>query len=101
MELLLQSLMHLSEDFADFMELPAVSTLKNASLAINTYIDKCGLAEGPLPLLGGTYPGPLIHLDMNLTYLFRDDMEELGVNKDRPIAYSKFKALCLKHMKMM
>lgn len=88
----------LSADLADFTGLETSSTFGEVSLWLNSYVEQHSLANGPLPLLGGKYPGPLIKFDDCLNYLFKPYFDEMGIRGDT-VEYSKFKGLCLKHMK--
>lgn len=95
---ILASEIELSPDMADFTGLGSRCTFGDACTWLNEYVDKNNLANGQLPLLGGSYPGPLITCDDCLNYLFIPHLGKTNIAIENPITYSQFKALCLYHM---
>jgi hypothetical protein len=91
----------LSEDMADFTGLEQRSVFGDVCVWLNTYVTTNRLSSGPLPLLGGRYPGPMIKFDECLAYLFKPHLLGMGIQEEKEVTYSQFKGLCLKHIKFV
>lgn len=96
-----ESQVELSPDLGEFSGLGPSSTFGEVCLWLNTYVDRNGLANGQLPLLGGEYPGPLVKFDECLAYLFKPYLADMRIKEGKPVRYSQFKALCLNHVRFI